>query len=114
MSLRAVLLLACSIAALLPLPSRAENSCATGFEPKTSGFALNPILDKLTVTSARPAKAGDVCPLQRHDEIIKVNQQVVPGTRALTVMRYWKSIKEGSLVTYAIKRNGTVLTLTAK
>ena len=105
----------CALVALFPSPVLAENACgATGFEPTTSGFALNPMLDKLTVTYAKPAKTGDVCPLQAKDEILKVNRQVVPGARALAVMRYWKSIQKGSTVTYVIKRNGAVVTVTSK
>lgn len=115
MSPKVFLAVSCSLLVLLPSPSHAENACgAVGFEPTTSGFALNPILDKLTVTYARPAKVGDVCLLQGKDVILKVNQQVVPGARALKVMRYWKSIKGGSIVTYTVNRNGTTLTLTSK
>ena len=110
-----ILAIACFIVASTPALSHAENACgATGFEPTLSGFSLNPKLDKLTVTYAKPAKPGDVCPLQAKDEILQVNEQVVPGSRALAAMRYWKSIKEGSLITYKVKRNGTTLRLSAK
>lgn len=94
--------------------ARAENSCAVGFKPDTSGFPLNPVLDKLTVTSAIPTTPKDVCVLQVHDEILQVNQQRVPGARALAVMRYWKSLKDGTPVTFRVRRASSVLTLITK
>jgi hypothetical protein len=39
---------------------------------------------------------------------------MVPGARALVVMRYWKSIRDGTLITFRIKRGGTILTVTTK
>lgn len=100
--------------ALHCLPADAETSCAVGFKPETSGFMLNPILDKLTVTSAKPVKAGDICPFLVDDEILKVNQQPVPGARALAVMRYWKSIKDGVAITFLVKRGSSVITLVTR
>ena len=38
---------------VLPLSTRA---CAVGFKPETSGFALNPTLKRLTVTSSKLEK----------------------------------------------------------
>jgi hypothetical protein len=112
--IRLVAALSFVVLALSPLPVRAESTCAVGFKPDTSGFALNPVLDKLTVTSAKPGKAGDVCALQVSDEILKVNQQPVPGSRALTVMKYWKSLKDGLAITFLVKRDGAVITVITK
>lgn len=105
-----VLVVACGLA-LLPMVARAGDSCAVGFKPETSGFALNPMLDRLTVTSAKPGKTGDACPLLVDDEILKVNHLAVPGARALAVMRYWKSIKAGAAITFVVKRGGQVVTV---
>jgi hypothetical protein len=66
---------------VLPLSTRA---CAVGFKPETSGFALNPTLKKLTVTSSKLEKTGDVCLLHVNDEILQVNSQLVPGQSATT------------------------------
>ena len=95
----------------LPLSSRA---CAVGFKPETSGFALNPILTKLTVTSSKRQKTGDVCLLHVNDEILQVNTQPVPGARALTVMRYWKAIPDGAATTLIVRRDGAVTKFTTK
>lgn len=97
-----------------PQPARADDSCAVGFKPDTSGFLLNPILDKLTVISVKPATPKDVCVLRIHDEILQVNQQPVPGARALAVMKYWKSLKDGAPITFRVRRAGSVLTLMTK
>jgi hypothetical protein len=95
----------------LPISSHA---CAVGFKPETSGFVLNPILNKLTVTSSKSEKAGDTCLLHVNDEILQVNTQPVPGARALAVMRYWKAIPDGAATTLMVRRNGAVLKITTK
>jgi len=106
--LAGVILIFCSLSV------QAESSCAVGFAPKTSGFRLNPILDKLTVTSAKPASATDVCQLQVHDQILQVNDRPILGTRALAVMKYWKSLKEDAPITFRVRRGGTVVTVVTK
>lgn len=111
---RTAVLMVAAMLLMCSRPALAGNSCAVGFKPDTSGFPLNPVLDKLTVTSAKSATSDDVCLLQVADEILQVNQQPVPGARALTVMRYWKSLKDGALITFRVKRGGSILTLTTK
>jgi hypothetical protein len=101
------------ISTLLVLPL-SSHACAVGFKPETSGFALNPILKKLTVTSSKLEKAGDTCLLRVNDEILQVNSQAVPGARALAVMRYWKAIPDGSSVAYVVRRAGVVTKVIAK
>ena len=91
--------------------ARSANACAVGFDAKTSGFKLNPLLDSLTVLSAKPKTASDTCVLQVGDEILQVNQQPVPGARALDVRKYWKSLKTGAPVKFRVKRAGSVITV---
>lgn len=107
---------ALAVAALLSQASlaHAENSCSLSFEPTTSGFMLNPTLDRLVVTSAKASTKNDTCPLRERDEIVQVNQQRVPGQRALAVMKYWKSIKAGVPVTYHVKRGASMIVVEAK
>jgi hypothetical protein len=95
----------------LPPSSRA---CSVGYKPETSGFALNPTLTKLTVTSSKLDKAGDTCLLRVNDEILQVNSQVVPSARALAVMRYWKAIPDGSSIAFVIRRAGVITKVIAK
>ena len=95
-------------------PALAENSCAVGYKPQLSGFRLNPVLDKLVVMSVKPTTPKDTCVLQLADEIMQVNQQRVPGSRALTVMKYWKAIPDGTAVTYRIKRANSIVTVLSK
>ena len=94
--------------------SAAGNNCAVAFTPKLSGFPLNPVLDKLTVASAKPKTSTDVCVLQPGDQIIRVNEQKVVGSRALAVQRYWKALKPDTSITFHVRRAGSVLTLTSK
>jgi len=108
---RAALAVLFATLVVLPLSTQA---CAVGFNPETSGFVLNPTLKKLTVTSSRLEKPGDVCLLRVKDEILQVNSQLVPGARALTVMRYWKAIPDGSAITFVVRRDGVVTKITTK
>ena len=114
MSQKVGVLLAGAVLILCSHSVQAESSCAVGFSPKTSGFRLNPILDKLTVTSAKPTSATDVCQLQVHDQILQVNDRSILGTRALAVMKYWKSLKEDAPITFRVRRAGTVVTVVTK
>ena len=108
---RAALVILFAALVALPLSARA---CAVGFDPETSGFVLNPVLKKLTVTSSKIEKLGDVCFLHVKDEILQVNSQLVPGARALAVMRYWKAIPDGSAITFIVRRDGAVIKVTTK
>lgn len=92
----------------------AGNSCTVSFTPKLSGFKLNPVLDQLIVTSAKPMTASDTCVLQPGDEILRVNEQKIIGSRALAVQRYWKALKPGAPIAFQVRRAGSVLTLTSK
>ena len=99
--------------ALCSLPARAA-SCSVGFSPETSGFALNPILDRLTVASVKPATPSDTCQLKVDDEILQVNDREILGSRALSVMKYWKSLEKDAPVTFLVKRGGEVVTVVTK
>ena len=92
----------------------AGNNCAVAFTPKLSGFPLNPVLDQLTVASAKPKTSKDVCVLEPGDQIIRVNEQKVVGSRALAVQRYWKALKPDTSIILHVRRAGSVLTLTSK
>jgi C-terminal processing protease CtpA/Prc len=94
----------------LPLASRAGN-CKLDINPVTSGFFLNPTLDKMTVRSIRSVKPGFDCKLQQGDEIVQINTQPVPGQKAKTVQAYWKSLKPNQAVTFKVLRQGKPLTL---
>ncbi len=103
-------------ALLLFTPSLAwaVDDCSFGVNPETSGFPLNPILDKVVVSSAKPTAPGKTCSLRVGDQILQVNQQTVPGQRALKVMRYWKGIKDGDVCTLKVKRGDTVVVVTTR
>ncbi|MEO6364643.1 MAG: hypothetical protein ABIO38_01120 [Luteimonas sp.] len=114
MDLKNGVVLAGLVLLFCPPTVQAADSCAVGFSPKTSGFALNPILDKLTVTSAKPATARDFCQLQVNDQILQVNDRPILGARALAVMKYWKSLKGDAPITFRVKRSGTVVTVVTR
>ena len=109
----AAIVIAATLVAWQPATAAGSN-CAVAFTPKLSGFKLNPLLDQLTVTSAKPNTASDNCVLKAGDEILRVNEQKIVGSRALAVHRYWKALKPGAPIAFQVKRAGSVLKLTSK
>lgn len=95
---------------LLPLAGHAGN-CKLDIHPVTSGFFLNPTLDKLTVRSMKSTKAGFDCKLQQGDEILQINAQPVPGHKAKDVQAYWRALKPDQPVTFKVLRQGRPMTL---
>lgn len=94
----------------LPLAAHAGN-CKLDIQPVTSGFFLNPTLDKLTVRSMRSVKPGVDCKLQQGDEIVQINAQPVPGQKARDVQAYWKGLKQDQSLTFKVLRHGKPLML---
>ena len=86
--------------------------CNIDIKPRFRGFGLNPVVDKVLVSGVRPARPGAYCPARIGDEILQVNAQRVPGQRAFTVLRYWRSLKKGTPRTYRIRRGGDVIAFT--
>lgn len=106
------LLFASTVLALVTLPLSAQaGNCKLDIQPETSGFFLNPTLNKLTVRSMKSVKPGFNCKLQQGDEIQQINAQIVPGQKAKTVQSYWKGLKPDQPVTFKVLRQGKPLTL---
>lgn len=105
-----------ALAALLFLcaAAHASDGCQLTLKPETSGFFLNPVLDKVTVMKVSPQAPGAACALMANDEILQLNGQRVVGQRAKTVMAYWKSLKPGDPRNFKVKRAGVVLTVAVK
>lgn len=60
------------------------------------------------------ATAVDVdrpCPFLAGDELLQINEQVVPGRRAREVMKYWESLSKGMRLDFSIRRDGEVMQL---
>jgi hypothetical protein len=74
-------------------------------KPETSGFFLNPVLDRVIVAKA----TGAGCKLLVDDEILQLNDQVIPGQRARTVMSYWKSLGKDVPRIFKVRRDGSIL-----
>lgn len=110
MAARSAVILA--IAALFCIgPAYAAGSCSLTLRPETSGFFLNPVLKKVVVAKAMPTAAGKGCPLMADDELLQVNDQVIPGQRASKVMGYWKALKADAPRVFKVRRAGTILSV---
>lgn len=70
---------------------------------------VNPTLDRLTVTSVEQVGPSDDCKLQVGDEILQVNDRKVPGSRALSLMKYWKALDKATPITFLVKRDGHIV-----
>ena len=93
----------------------ADSACNIRVETEMSESSrLNPIVGKLTITRAKPLAAGEICELIVGDQILEVNQHVVPGESALKVSKYFKEVKDGELITFKIKRGMDILVIRTK
>jgi hypothetical protein len=92
-------------------PAYAGGSCSLSLRPETSGFFLNPVLEKVVIAKAVPTAPGIGCPLMANDEILQVNDQVIPGQRANKVMGYWKALKADSPRVFKVRRAGAILSV---
>ena len=85
--------------------AQASSPCTLSLKPETSGFFLNPVVDKVVVAKA----TGTGCKLLVNDEILQLNDQVIPGQRARTVMSYWKSLGKDVPRIFKVRRAGSIL-----
>lgn len=108
------LVFAALLAGVMVGPAHASGSCQLALEPTTRGFFLNPTLEKVVVAKATPTTPGKPCVLQAGDELLQVNDRVIPGANAKQVMAYWKGLPADSSRTFKVRRAGSVLTLVAK
>ncbi len=106
--------IALAVLLVSPALAQAESACDFGVEPTTSGFPLNPILDKLTITSAKPSAPGKTCSLMVGDQILELDQHSVVGVRALKVHGYFKGVKDGALYTLKVKRGASLVVVSTR
>lgn len=100
-------------AALLAAPAVSAWACQLSLKPETTGFFLNPTLQKVSVVKA-VSGADKPCTLLVGDELLQVNDRMIPGAKARDVMAYWKGLPKGSNPTFKVRRAGTVLTVASK
>ena len=99
--------------ALLVVPAFSAQACQLSLKPQTSGFFLNPTLEKVVVANA-VAGPDKPCKLQVGDELLQVNDRVLPGAKAKEVMAYWKGLPKGSKSSFKVRRAGVVLMVGGK
>lgn len=91
--------------------AHASTGCDLRLKPETSGFFLNPMLDKVTVLEATQSSPDKRCPFMPGDELLRINDQEVPGHRARAVMKYWESLPKGTALEFSIRRGGEIIPL---
>lgn len=102
----------CVAVALLAAGSaHASTGCELRLRPETSGFFLSPTLDKVTVVEAKDSSPDKPCLFMAGDELLRINDQVVPGRKAREVMKYWESLPAGTPLNFSIRRNNEVIPL---
>ena len=100
-------------ALLLPMPALNAHACMISLKPETSGFFLNPTLQKVVVVKASPTP-DKPCVLLLGDELLQVNDRVIPGAKAKDVMAYWKALPKGSKPAFQVRRSGEILSVVGK
>src|SRR5690554_6039716 len=88
-----------------------STGCNLRLKPETSGFFLNPMLDRVIVVEASPSNPDKPCPFLAGDELLRINDQDVPGHRARAVMKYWEALPKGTALEFSIRRNDEVIPL---
>lgn len=101
------------IAGLICPAIHAGGVCELEIRPTTSGFFLNPTLEKVLVHKATPKDAEQPCAMVAGDELLQINEQVIPGRRAKEVMKYWKGLPKQSPRTFKVRREGEIITITS-
>ncbi|MGY0559812.1 hypothetical protein ACW7G2_03700 [Luteimonas sp. A277] len=89
----------------------ASTGCELRIRPETSGFFLSPTLDKVTVVEAKASGPDKPCLFMAGDELLRINDQVVPGRKAREVMKYWESLPTGAALDFSVRRNDEVISL---
>ncbi len=102
------------VAGLMCSAIHASERCKVKLEPTTSGFFLSPTLEKVLVHKVTPRVPGQTCVMMVGDELLEVNERVIPGSKAKEVMKYWKSLPEHSPVTFKVRREGSVIIVTSR
>ncbi len=98
------LALACS-------PACADSGCQLSLKPSTSGFFLNPTIEKVLVVKATSKNPERPCRLLANDELLQINERVIPGAKAKDVMAYWHSLPKGTQRIFKVRRAGTVVSI---
>lgn len=101
---------------LMPVSASAETApppdkCSVGLATKTSGFKLNPTLEKITVSKVVRGANAKPCKLQVGDEIVQINDRVVKGSKAISMLNYANGIKGKDGITYRVRRGTETLTI---
>ncbi len=100
------------VAGLLAAGSaNAGTGCELRLRPETSGFFLNPTLEKVTVVEAAAVDPDRPCPFLAGDELPQINEQVVPGQKARQVMKYWESLSKGMRLDFSVRRDEQVISI---
>ena len=105
-------LIAASI--LLACSTGASAKCSVALNSKTSGFFLNPTLDRVLIAKASSNNPSDPCPLKAGDEILQVNDRVIPGANAREVTSYWKALPDSAPQVFKLRRAAAELTVVVK
>lgn len=91
--------------------ANAGTGCELRLKPETSGFFLNPTLEKVTVVEATAVDPDRPCLFLAGDELLQINGQVVPGHKAREVMKYWESLSKGMRLNFSVRREDEVMSL---
>ena len=102
------------VVALACFPAFAADACQLSLRNTTSGFFLNPTLKKVVVAKATARSPEKPCLLLANDELLQINERVIPGAKAKDLLAYWKSIPTGSERTFKVRRGGSVISVVSK
>ena len=102
------------IAAMAFTSAHAGGGCELTLKPTTSGFFLSPTLEKVTVFKVTLGTPEQPCLLMANDELLQINDQIIPGHKAREVMGYWKALPKGTARIFKVRRAGAIISVVIK
>jgi len=78
-------------------------------EGKTSGFFLNPVMDRVTISKVEPGSVAADSGMLAGDVVLELNGTHVPGMRAHALMTFWKSIPNGTPLRFRLQRRQAIV-----
>ncbi len=81
-------------------------------EAATGGLFWSPSLRSVRVAGVEPGSNAQRAGFREGDEILKINDKAIVGSKAKTMKSYWDALPQGKPVVFVVRREDRELLLT--